>query len=173
MARNRRRSAAAAGLILGAALTGAGLDAYAASATGSASATVVGNVASLPVTIRFQAAPVEQLARGIRVQSTDNRSGQAAESAFGVTLVGLDDAGLATFSIAGATTSSYVVRTSPAQTSGSAESALPGSPGSSPNQAEAGLIYPAKVLTDSRGISIVVSHSDRSRRELTVMVNHN
>ncbi len=170
MSRAARTATVGAGLSLAVALTGAGLEARAASATGSASATVIGDIASLPITIRFQASPVELVAGGVRVRLTDDRSGPGAGSAFGVTLIGVDETGLASFSIAGATTSSYVVRTSAAETSGPAGLAPDGA---SPNRAEAGLIYPAEVLAEGQGISIAVSQSGGSPRELTVMVHYN
>jgi hypothetical protein len=173
----------------------------AASVNGLASATVIGAIASQPVLISLQSSQTSQagaLAFPIRLGFTIDQpvrvigalSGggaglvSGAGPSFGITLIDVDSAGVARFSVAGMdATSGYIV-----QFPTSVDSLLNRSPsaandcasGTAPRTApgcasDASLIVPAQALTGGGRLAVEVSQALNKliAGELSVQVNYN
>jgi hypothetical protein len=172
MASSRGRRAASAAVVgLAFFLGGVSTMAGAGTATGVARATVVGTISSVPFVIRFHhPVAAESSAPGTPLEATKSPP-FVSEASFGIALVGVDTNGVATFNVAGATTSSYVIQTSAAPNPGLAGLADPtGTYGA----ADSGQIFAAGTLTDGKEFAIAISQSSTSAGgEITVMVNYN
>lgn len=167
--RHGRRNAAAMALVF-AWVLGSGSEASATTASGYANATVIGEIQSLPLVIRFRTGGQDP-STAVAPRSLDDLTARS-QASFGVRLIGMDAAGSATFSVAGATTSSYVIQTT---TAGHSDSASGASAGSAPEGgAAAALIMPLQAVSDAGGPSIVISQATAGPRgELRVMINYN
>lgn len=145
----------------------------AATAMGVASATVVREIGSVPIVIRLQRivdeGPIPTGA--LRADTQRENAVPPPEASFGIALIGVDADGVATFNVAGATTSSYVIRTSGAATSGPPD---PADRSGTYGAAASGQIFPVGTLIDGDDFAIAISQSSSSaRQEITVMVNYN
>lgn len=186
--------AMALALVIAPVVLGSGVNA--ASVNGLASATVIGEIVSQPVVIRLQSSPAGMLAFPIRLGFTIDQptrvalgggGGGSGESSgrgpsFGITLIDVDAAGVARFSVAGAdATSGYIV-----QFPTSVDSLLNRSPSAAANDCSAGaaaqgcgsdasLIVPAQALTGGGRLAVEVSQALNKliSGELSVQVNYN
>ena len=130
-------------------------------AIGQVSATVISAVASTPIEIRLKAAP-------LNVRNTSTGFGFARFQPFGggqiataqptVSLIEIDVNGVASFSVSGDATSSYVVRSARSDSS-VVQSQTIAQTGASPTSANVagGLIIPAQALIGGGRLSIEIS----------------
>ena len=134
-------------------------------AIGQVSATVISAVVSTPIQIRLQASP-------LNVQNTPAGFGfatfQPSGGVFSVTaqpmvsLIGVNANGVASFSVSGDSTSSYVVRSLGAESTVSrTQTASPTGTGSGSLAASAALIVPAQALVGGNRLSIVISQASQ------------
>jgi hypothetical protein len=168
-----RRAASIVASALGLALGSVTPVAGAATATGFASATVVREIGSVPIVIRFQRIvddrPLPPAAP--HASAGGENAAPPPEASFGIALIGVDADGVATFNVAGATTSSYLVQTSGPANFGTLD---PAGPAGSYGAVASGQIFPLGTLTDGKDFAIAISQSlSGLRGELTVMVNYN
>lgn len=145
----------------------------AATAIGVASATVVREIGSVPIVIRLQRNVGEEpIPPGApRANTQGENAVPPPEASFGIDLIEVNADGVATFSVAGATTSSYVIQTSGAANSGPPD---PADRTGTYGAVASGQIFPVGTLTDGDDFAIAISQSSSSARpEITVMVNYN
>lgn len=170
----RRACGAVPGMCLAVALMSAGTGAGAASANGVASATIVSQLISLPIVIRFSVAPSGSYVATPEVSGPDkgDQLPESVEESW-KSLIQMDAAGTATFSIAGSVTSNYTLQTLGAG-SGFAALDSSGDERPRPEGPASGLILPAPALTEGDGLSFVISQSLTSALgELRVLVQYN
>lgn len=156
----------------------------AGSGTGLATATVVGEFVSQPITIRLQAPQPTVQAFPIRLgytiaQPTSNAGsaplasssqGSAASTSFGIMLVEVDAGGVARFSVAGAdATSGYTVQF-PTSTNSLFNQAPPAAGGSAGS-----LIVPTQALAGGGQLAVEITQALNKlfTGELSVQVNYN
>ncbi|WP_157046054.1 hypothetical protein [Polaromonas sp. JS666] len=199
----RSRSSRANALALALAIAPAVLSfgANAASATGAVSATVIGEMISLPIVIRLQTPQASVQAMPIRLGFTIDQPTRARAApggvgstgegsvgaSFGITLVDVDAAGVARFSVAGAdATSGYMIQFPTSRDSLIAQNSLvvasrqpglssSGAQGFSANDSAASLIVPAQSLLSGGRLAVEVSQALTKllSGELSVQVNYN
>ena len=150
----------------------------AASAIGQANATVISAIASVPVAVRLRTSlsPVLDTSTGFGFASFQSIGGFKASQQPTVTLICIDSNGVASFSVSGDATSSYVIRS--AGTDDSAEQSQTGSQtctSSTAANAAAGLIVPSQVLIGGGRLSIEISKSSLLRQSgnMIVVINYN
>lgn len=153
-------------------------DVKASTAIGQASATVISAIAPTPVAIRLQTSlfPVLDTSTGFGFASFQSIGGFKASQQPTVTLICIDSNGVASFSVSGDATSSYVIRS--ADTDNSAEQSQTGSQtctSSTAANAAAGLIVPSQVLIGGGRLSIEISKSSLLRQagNMIVVINYN
>jgi hypothetical protein len=177
MASSRYRRAAnivACGLALG--LGSVSPVVAAATATGSASATVVGAISSVPIVIRFQQyVDAGSTSFGAPLDGTQGNSATpAAEPNSSIDLIGVDASGVVTFNVAGAATSNYVIRTPGGANSGPPDPADPADTTGSYGAVAPGQIFPADTSTQGKDLAIAISQwSGSAGGAISVMVNYN
>ena len=148
-------------------------------AIGQASATVISEMTSMPIVIRLQTSQSY-------VQNTSAEAdigtyqftvdGFSGSSKSGLTLVSIDAAGVASFSVSGDTTSGYVVRAGGGENFGDQTQAASSEDTSLDDvNAAAELIVPAQALIGGGRLSIVVSQASTGglRGQMNVQVNYN
>lgn len=188
----RRCAPGALALAVLAAVLGSG--ANAASVNGLASATVIGAIVSQPVLISLQPSQAGALAFPIRLGFTIDKPVRAlgalagavgsvssgAAPSFGITLINVDAAGVARFSVAGMdSTSGYIVQfpasvdgllnRSPSADKDCAAGVAPGC------ASDAALIVPAQALAGGGRLAVEISQTLNKliAGELSVQVNYN
>ena len=150
----------------------------AASAIGQANATVISAIASTPVAIRLQTSLSPGLGRltGSGFASFQSIGGFKASPLSTVTLICIDDDGVASFSVSGDATSSYVIRSVGTDNSDEqTQTALQTCTSSTFANAAAGLIVPAQALLGGGRLSIEISKSSllRPAGNMIVVINYN
>lgn len=151
----------------------------AASGVGRASATVISEMTTVPIVIRLQTSQfyVQNTSAGADVAIYQfTVDGFSASSKSGLTLVSIDAAGVASFSVSGDTTSGYVVRAGGGENIGDQiQDASSGDTSSKDDNAAAELIVPAQALIGGGRLSIVVSQASTGGRrgQMNVEVNYN
>ena len=154
-------------------------DVKARTAIGQASATVISAIATTPVEIRLQVSFSPTLSTSPGIGSAGFQSlvsGISAPAQPTVSLIGIDANGVASFSVSGAATSSYVVRPA-SSVVGSVETQTITQTGSLPTAANlaASLIVPAQTLVGGGRLSIQISQSSLFGQggNMIVEINYN
>ena len=148
-------------------------------AIGQASATVISAIASTPIEIRLQASPlnVQNTSAGFGFASFQSSGGVFSVTAQPVvSLIGINANGVASFSVSGDSTSSYVVRSLGAESTVSRTQAVsPNGTASGSLAASAALIVPAQALIGGSRLSIVISQATELGRwgDTIVEINYN
>ena len=147
-------------------------------AIGQASATVISATASTPVAIRLQTSlsPVLDTSTGFGFASFQSIGGFKASQQPTVRLICIDDDGVASFSVSGDVTSSYVIR--PAGTDDSVvrpQKASQTCASLTAANVAAGLIIPAQMLIGGGRLSIEISQPSLLRQagNMIVVINYN
>lgn len=155
-------------------------EAKARTAIGQASATVISEIASMPILIRMQTPQLNMQNTSAGVGFASNQisgDGFSGSTQPIVTLIGIDAAGVATFSVSGAATSGYVVRSEGGGSTGvQTQTVSPTGTASTAVNATAGLIVPAQALIGGGRLSIEISQAASTRgqgRNLIVEINYN
>ena len=147
-------------------------------AIGQASATVISAIAPTPVAIRLQTSlsPVLDTSTGFGFSSFQSIGGFKASQQPTVTLICIDDDGVASFSVSGDATSSYVIRSagtddSVVQTQTASQTCA----SSTAANAAASLIVPAQMLIGGGRLSIEISKPSLLRQagNMIVVINYN
>ena len=153
-------------------------DVKASTAIGRASATVISAIASTPVAIRLRSSPspVLDTSTGFGFSSFQSIGGFKASQQPTVRLICIDDDGLASFSVSGDVTSSYVIR--PAGTDDSVvrpQTDFQTCAALTVANVAAGLIVPAQMLIGGGRLSIEISKSSLLRQvgNMIVVINYN
>ena len=148
-------------------------------AIGQVSATVISVMTSMPIVIRLQTSQfyLQNTSAGVDAAiyqfTVDGFSGSSKS---GLTLVSIDAAGVASFSVSGDTTSGYVVRAGGGENFGDQTQAASSEDTSLDDlNAAAELIVPAQALIGGGRLSIVVSQASTGGRrgQMNVEVNYN
>ena len=148
-------------------------------AIGQVSATVISEMTSMPIVIRMQTSQsyIQNTSSGADAATyqfiVDGFSGSSRS---GLTLVSIDAAGVASFSVSGDTTSGYVVRAGGGENIGDQIQAASSDDTSLDDaNAAAELIVPAQALIGGGRLSIVVSQASTGGRrgQMNVEVNYN
>ena len=148
-------------------------------AIGQASATVISEMRSMPIVIRLQTSQsyVQNTSAEADIGTYQfTADGFSGSSKSGLTLVSIDAAGVASFSVSGDTTSGYVVRAGGGENIGDQiQDASSGDTSSNDDNAAAELIVPAQALIGGGRLSIVVSQASTGGRrgQMNVEVNYN
>jgi len=148
-------------------------------AIGQANVTVISEIASMPILIRMQTPQlnVQNTSAGVGFASNQiSGDGFSSSTQPSVTLIGIDAAGVATFSVSGAATSGYVIRSEGGGNTGvQTQTVSPTGTALTAVNATAGLIVPAQALIGGGRLSIEISQASTRAQggNLIVEINYN
>ena len=148
-------------------------------AVGQVSAVVISEMTSMPIVIRMQTSQSYVQNTSVEADAAIFQftvDGFSGLSKSGLTLVSIDAAGVASFSVSGDTTSGYVVRAGGGENLGDQTQAASSEDTSLDDvNAAAELIVPAQALIGGGRLSIVVSQASTGGRrgQMNVEVNYN
>ena len=146
---------------------------------GQASATVISEMTPMPIVVRLQTSQsyIQNTSVGADAATYQFTVGGSSGSLrSGLTLISIDAAGVASFSVSGDTTSGYVVRAGGGENIGDQiQEASPEDTSLDDANAAAELIVPAQALIGGGRLSIVVSQASTGGRsgQMNVEVNYN